>query len=136
MNGAIVRAYSLNRDGNKKLSKNFRVREFRCSDGSDAIFISDKLVEVLQQIRDHFGRAVTITSSYRTPTHNAEVGGKFDSQHLYGLAADIKVKGVAPRVVAAYARKIMPQAGGIGIYAWGIHVDVRPYVANWVDKAA
>ena len=91
--GTAIKVYSKAKDGNKKLSTNFRVREFACLDGSDPIFVSPELVTVLQKIRTHFGKAVTITSAYRTPTRNKAVGGTAYSQHLYGNAADIKVNG-------------------------------------------
>lgn len=126
-----VKAYSKAKDGDKKLSANFRVREFACTDGSDPIFISPDLVKVLQKIRNHFGKAVTITSAYRTPTRNKAVSGEAYSQHLYGMAADIKVKGVAPKTVAAYANTLLPKSGGIGTYNTFVHVDVRETKARW-----
>lgn len=126
-----IKAYAKSRDGNKKLSTNFRVREFACTDGSDPIFIDTELVDVLQKIRTHFGKPVTITSAYRTPTRNKAVGGTTYSQHLYGTAADIKVKGVSPKKVAEYAETLLPHKGGIGIYATFIHVDVRATKARW-----
>jgi uncharacterized protein YcbK (DUF882 family) len=128
---ATVKAYSKKKDGNKKLSTNFRVKEFACTDGSDPIFISPELVVVLQKIRNHFGKSVTITSAYRTPTKNKAVGGEKYSQHLYGTAADIKVKGVTPKQVAKYAEKILVNGGGIGIYATFTHIDVRDTKARW-----
>ena len=126
-----IKAYSKAKDGNKKLSTNFKVKEFACTDGSDPIFIDSELVTVLQNIRTHFGKAVTITSAYRTPTKNKAVGGTTYSQHLYGRAADIKVKGVAPKTVAAYAEKLLPKKGGIGTYSTFTHVDVRSTKARW-----
>lgn len=66
-----LKAYSVAKDGTTYISKNFRVREFACKDGSDPIFIDDELVSVLQQIRDHFGKAVTITSAFRTANYNS-----------------------------------------------------------------
>ena len=45
MNGSKVRAYSKAKDGGVQLTKNFKVREFACRDGSDAIFISMDLVD-------------------------------------------------------------------------------------------
>lgn len=131
MNGATVKVYSKAKDGSKKLSANFKVREFACSDGTDVIFISEGLVAVLQQIRSHFGKAVTINSAYRTVAKNRAVGGATYSQHLYGLAADITVKGVAPKDVAAYAETLMPNTGGIGIYSTFTHIDVRAVKSRW-----
>jgi len=49
---------------------------------------------VLQQVRDHFGKPVVITSGYRGPTLNARIGGSRTSQHMKGEAADFHVKGV------------------------------------------
>lgn len=126
-----IKAYSKSKDGNKKLSANFRVREFACSDGSDPIFIDSELVTVLQKIRTHFGKAVTITSAYRTPTHNKAVGGTTYSQHLYGKAADIKVNGVSSKKVAEHAEKILQGKGGVGIYDTFTHIDVRTTKSRW-----
>lgn len=127
----IVEAYSKKKDGNKKVSTNFKVREFACADGSDPVFISPELVSVLQNIRTHFGKPVTITSAYRTPAHNKQVGGVSDSQHLFGTAADIKVKGVSPERVAQYAEKLLTGKGGIGVYDSFVHIDVRPTKTRW-----
>lgn len=128
-----INAYSLAKDGTTYISKNFRVREFACKDGSDPIFIDDELVGVLQQIRDHFGKAVTITSAFRTASYNSskKVGGAKYSQHLYGKAADIKISGVAASVVADFAETLMPSTGGIGRYSTFTHVDVRKVKSRW-----
>lgn len=126
-----IKAYSKAKDGNKKLSANFKVKEFACTDGSDPIFIDTDLVKILQKIRNHFGKTVTITSAYRTPTKNKACGGEFYSFHLYGKAADIKVKGVAPKTVATYANKIMPTSGGIGTYKTFTHIDCRATKSRW-----
>lgn len=126
-----IKAYSRKKEGDKKLSTNFRVKEFACTDGSDPIFIDTELVNVLQKIRTHFGKSVTITSAYRTPTKNKACGGQTYSQHLYGKAADIKVKGVTPKKVAAYAEKLLPNKGGIGVYGAFTHIDVRSTKSRW-----
>ncbi len=126
-----INAYSKEKDGSKKLSSNFTVKEFACKDGSDAVLVAPRLVMVLQTIRDHFGSAVTISSGYRTPQYNTKVGGVAHSQHCYGTASDIVVKGQKPADVAAYARKIMPDWGGVGIYSSFTHVDVREEKADW-----
>lgn len=126
-----LKAYSVAKDGATYISKNFRVREFRCQDGSDVVFIESDLVDILQKIRDHFGKAVTITSAFRTASHNKKVGGATYSQHCYGKAADIKVSGVAPSKVAEYVETLMPNTGGIGRYSTFTHVDVRSTKSRW-----
>lgn len=126
-----IKAYSKAKDGNKKVSTNFRVKEFACTDGSDPIFIDSDLVNILQKIRTHFGKSVTITSAYRTPGKNKAVGGTTYSQHLYGRAADIKVNGVSPKKVAAYAETLLKNKGGIGTYSTFTHIDVRSTKARW-----
>lgn len=131
MNGTEVKAYSKAKDGGKQLARNFKVREFACSDGTDVVFVSGDLVDVLQKIRDHFGKPVTINSAYRTPGKNKQVGGATYSQHLYGTAADISIKGVSPKAVAEYAETLLPRTGGIGIYGTFTHVDVRAARSRW-----
>ena len=134
----MIRQYSLAKDGAKLLAPDFRVREFRCKDGSDEILVDEALVLLLQCIREHFGKAVTITSGYRTPAHNAKVGGSKSSQHLLGRAADIRVAGVSVEDVAAYAESLMPDWGGVGRYpvkagratGW-VHVDTRQNKSRW-----
>lgn len=133
-----IQAYSLSKEGYKQLSPNFRVREFRCRDGSDPIFVDEELVSILQKIREHFGEPLTITSAYRTPAHNKTSGGAAYSQHLYGRAADFKVSGVRPDTVAAYAEQLLPDRGGIGVYppkagratGW-VHIDTRASKSRW-----
>ena len=126
-----INAYSLAQNGNTYISKNFQIKEFRCKDGSDPIFIDMDLVNILQKVRDYFGVAVKITSAYRTPSHNKKKKGATYSQHLYGRAADIKVSGVPVSDVAAYIETLIPNSGGIGKYSTWVHVDTRPIKARW-----
>ena len=136
-----IKQYSLKKDGAKQLSPAFRVREFRCRDGTDTILIDEGLVVLLQCIREHFGKPVYITSGYRTAAHNAAVGGSKSSQHLLGRAADFHVEGVPVAAVAAYAETLLPSRGGIGRYpkdaahpkrstGW-VHIDTRANKSRW-----
>lgn len=129
-----VKTYSVKKDGDMYVSSNFRVREFACRDGSDTVLVSDKLTALLQQIRDHFGGPVSISSGYRTAAHNAKVGGASQSQHLYGAAADIVVAGAEPLAVAQYVEFLQPDSGGIGLYQSFTHVDVRENRSRWDSR--
>ena len=127
-----IQSYSRSQDGEKRLTRHFKVKEFACSDGSDPIFIARALPLVLEYIRTRVGKPVVINSAYRTPGKNQAVGGAVHSQHLYGTAADLgAVAGYTPAEMAAIAREIMVDWGGVGVYPWGIHVDVREKKADW-----
>ena len=127
----MVIKYSKAKDGNKKLSDNFTVSEFACHDGSDKILIDDELVKLLQKIRNHFGKAITINSAYRTAAYNKKIGGVTGSQHTLGTAADITLGNIEPRAVAEYGEFLMPKSGGIGLYNGFVHIDVRKSRARW-----
>ena len=135
-----IKQYSLAKDGAKQLSPAFKVREFRCRDGSDTIMIDQTLAVLLQAIREHFNKPITITSGYRTAAHNKSVGGAKSSQHLLGKAADIQVADTTVEAVAAYAESLMPDWGGVGRYpvkagrtkGW-VHVDTRPNKSRWTQ---
>ena len=130
-----INAYSLKKDGDTFLTEHFQVKEFACKDGSDPIFIAKMLPMICEYIRMRCKKGITVNSGYRTAEHNAkpEVGGAEYSQHLYGTAADLRCPaGITPKQIAGFARELMPDWGGVGVYDWGIHVDVREEKADWV----
>ena len=110
-----IKQYSLKKDKAKRLTPNFTVYEFRCRDGSDTVMIDESLVVLLQCIREHFGKAITITSGYRTEHYNnvtlpaKGIKTSRNSQHLLGRAADIQVQDTDPLAVAAYAESLLFQ---------------------------
>ena len=125
-----VITYSLKKDGDKHLTKDFRVREFRCKDGSDKILLSPETVNILQSIRDYFGRAVYINSAYRNSSYNKKVGGAANSQHVKGTACDIRIDGIPPKAIAAYIEAFFPKTG-CGLYSTFVHIDTRGYKVRW-----
>ena len=57
---------------------------------------------VLQPVREHFGRVVTVTSGYRSPELCTAIGSKITSQHARGEAADFEIFGVSNKELADY----------------------------------
>lgn len=131
----MIREYSLRRDGDLQLSPHFRLSEFASKDCSDKVLVDDDLVSLLEQIREAAGGAVTINSGYRSPEHNAAVGGVSSSQHLYGRAADIVVAGASPLLVGQIAEYYLDRRGGIGVYQTFTHVDTRSIRSRWDQRS-
>jgi uncharacterized protein YcbK (DUF882 family) len=113
-----------------RLSNNFSTHEFECSCCGDTK-INMELVNLLQEMRDELGEVIHITSSYRCPEHNAEVGGAKKSQHLLGTAADIVVRSCSPDYIYEYLTNKYPNKYGIGKYKSFVHIDVRSKRARW-----
>lgn len=125
-----------------KVSAHFYSTEFDChgSGCCTQTIVNEKLIEYLEKIREHFNAPITITSPYRCPIHNSRpsVGGAPSSRHTKGDAADIVVKGVAPRTVAQYAESI--GILGIGLYETSsdghfVHIDTRDYRSFWYGQS-
>lgn len=111
--------------------KHFKPREFACKHCGE-IRVDIQLLEKLEQLRTAIGnRPIIINSGYRCPTHNRNVGGAKNSQHMYGKAADIRVNGMSPRELEKYCDKIFAN-GGVGMGGQNIvHVDTRGHKARW-----
>ena len=122
-----------------KLTNNFTLQEFNSKCGKDipnnVLPNILQLAKNLQVLRDAVGKSITITSGYRSPQHNKKIGGAKDSQHVKGLAADIKVSGMTPKEVALVIEGLIESGkmkqGGIGIYPSWVHYDVRGTKARW-----
>ena len=128
-----IKTFSKKKDGGTRLAAHFTVSEFASKDGADEVKIDLLLVQHLETIRQHFGKPVTVNSGYRTPAHNAAVGGVKDSYHVKGMAADICVQGVKSKDVAQYAESL--KIGGIGWYEKSnfVHIDTRSGCVRWKD---
>jgi len=57
---------------------------------------------VLQPVRDHFSRVVTISSGYRSEELCLAIGSKTTSQHAKGEAADFEIYGLSNKELADY----------------------------------
>lgn len=132
-----VCSYSLKESGQKRLilhgvKTKFLLREFRCRDDSDEVLLDSKLLGILQRVRDHFGKAVSITGAYRTVKYNKSVNKAASSYHLKGQAADFTVTGISNREVAKFLQGIGVKGIGLHDYTGGfIHVDTRERSYYW-----
>jgi len=115
-----------------KLTENFSKSEFDSKDGAempnDVLMNVQKLASQLQILRNNINKPITINSGYRSPEHNKDIGGVENSQHVLGKAADIKVKGISTRILAALIEDLINDGdmlqGGLGIYDTFVHYDV------------
>jgi uncharacterized protein YcbK (DUF882 family) len=116
------------------LSPHFSLSEFACrglarkGHPRHPTPVSADLLESLERLRELAGgRPLLILSGHRCPVWNRSVGGATRSQHLLGTAADI------PRGYSTVAQARVAGFGGIGRRGvWAVHVDVRPYHAEWL----
>jgi hypothetical protein len=88
-----------------KLSKYFTLEELTYSDTAKKLNINNvpsgehliklkKLAnDVLDPIREKYGKPIYVNSGYRCPKLNTAVNGSKTSQHCKGEAADIRCKG-------------------------------------------
>lgn len=121
-----------------RLATNFTVGELATSGGrpSDRARISCELVRCLQSLRTHVGRAVFVTSGYRSYQRNVAIyqarGQRpTNSQHSSGRAADIRISGMTGLEIAKLTMQLCGTSIGVGVGNSFAHVDVRGAWARW-----
>ena len=126
-----------------KLSKNFSLEELTHSMTADNHGINNTpnaeakaalkrlCVEVLQPIRNAWGRPIKVTSGYRCVKLNTMVGGVKNSQHVLGQAADIQATAFADNVKLFRCIERLVKQGKIkcGQIIWEYGSKSNP---NWV----
>ena len=102
-----------------KLSRNFSLGELTKSQTSGRMNIENNPTpedlynlhllcdNILQPVREHFGRAVTISSGYRSEDLCVAIGSSRKSQHAKGQAADFEIFGVDNKEVAEWIRDVL-----------------------------
>ena len=87
-----------------KLAPNFTLEELTATSHAehieanrnppaDVLAALGDLAQLLQRIRDHYGKPIRVNSAYRNPDLNVLIGGSTTSQHVKGQAADFVVLG-------------------------------------------
>ena len=88
----------------------FTRAEFRCPCGKCGGFPvepDETLVRLADQVRDHFGAPVMVSSGVRCQTHNDELPGSAkNSYHLRGKAVDFCVRGISGAKLLAYVKTL------------------------------
>lgn len=112
------------------ISAHFSSHEFACQGEnccSHTSIVLKELIYALERLRTRIRQPLIINSGFRCLTYNREVDSKDSSQHVKGSAADIAlVEGMTPNEMGTVAWRVLGfEYGGVGIYDWGIHVDVR-----------
>lgn len=101
----------------------FSPAEIACR-GTGRLLVNEEALDRLQALRRAIDRPMIVNSAYRSPEHNARVGGAKKSQHLSGAAFDISMANHDPESFIAAAR----EAGftGIGTYPRSnfVHIDI------------
>lgn len=113
---------------------NFRKSEFRCKCGKYCngypVRVDENLLVLLEKIRKAIGnKPISINSGLRCKTHNKNVGGSPNSQHLKGTAVDIK-SSVGVTKLWSVSNQLNPK-GGVGRYNTHVHVDTRGHRSRW-----
>lgn len=87
------------------------------------------LAKAIQPIREKIGKPMIVTSGYRPDPYNRRAGGASRSQHKYGKAVDLNVRGLRDlgmnhRQLAKYIYEDLNFQGGVGGYSTWIHLDI------------
>ena len=100
----------------------FKESEFKCP-CCGKVIVSAWLIHLLNRIREALGLPMIVSSGYRCKKHNKKVGGKKNSAHRRGTAADIKCTNSAIRyLIIKYALEVGFKR--IGVSSDFIHLDV------------
>lgn len=104
----------------------FTVNELECR-GTGECHMQEDFMSMLVNIRREIDRPLIVSSGYRSPAHNARIGGASNSPHIHGRAVDIVCMGtVAYNLICISLKHGMT---GIGVSQKGpaenrfIHID-------------
>lgn len=93
----------------------------------DTSGLSPQALEAFRALEQAYGQGFNVTSAYRSPEHNAAVGGAKHSEHMNGNAFDISVAGLSQaEQIALIGLARQAGFGGVGVYNGSLHFDVGP----------
>lgn len=108
--------------------KYFKRQEFACPCprcGGFPVEPKQLLVEKCDEVREHFGKPMTISSGVRCQAHNDELSGSVpNSRHVKGKAVDFAVSGVSGSKVKAYVDTLPGIRYSYIISGNWVHMDI------------
>lgn len=110
--------------------KYFKKDEFKCKCGGKycngfPAEVSMKLVKIADEVRENFGKPITVSSGVRCEKHNANVGGVANSRHKKGKAMDFRVSGIPASIVLPYVQNKSGIRYAYEIDSNHVHMDVE-----------
>lgn len=85
---------------------------------------AEKLMRLADAVRKAAGKPMVPTSTVRCKTHNAEVGGVWNSRHLLGHAMDFRIPGLSAAEVLSIVRQQKNVVYCYAIDAQHVHMDI------------
>jgi len=121
-----------------RIATNFFESEFYCKseDAPEEHYFDERLVSILDKIRNYYDVRVDINSTFRTKAHQLKITeGKSDrSAHCLGIAVDFSIRddeSFSDFIDSVRSRglwyEILREEGvaGIGLYNSFVHIDTR-----------
>lgn len=110
----------------------FSAEELACR-GTGRVALDFAALDALQRLRNRLGKPIILNSAYRSPEHNARVGGAKASKHMEAIAFDCRMDNHDPAAFIAAAEA--SGFTGIGTYPRSgfVHIDTRDGHARWGD---
>ncbi|MBU0580894.1 MAG: DUF882 domain-containing protein [Candidatus Margulisbacteria bacterium] len=131
--GKFLKINYLNIDGSvDPLALDVISYHLRCPYTQECAVLDHRLLSLLDQIQDYFGKEKTISviSAYRSPMYNKKLRANSEkvakySYHLKAKAIDFRIEGINLEDINAYANVL--HQGGVGYYPKKfVHIDVGP----------
>lgn len=114
-----------------KISENFFEYEIICHCGCGQDYVVPELYDMAESFRIIVGSPIAVHCVNRCVEKNNEVGGSKHSYHLTGAAMDCHATKLVieklHEIAKAHHAEDSVLYGGLGIYSWGIHIDIGPF---------
>jgi uncharacterized protein YcbK (DUF882 family) len=131
-----------------QITPHFNIWEFRCRANNEILINAEVIAHIqrLEKLRVWYNRAMVINSGYRTPEHNAKIGGAKASYHMQGIASDVSLPlGEFATFSKARQNEFLNNikkkwleicntdglGGGVGFYDVFFHLDSRKKYSHW-----